>query len=186
MGHLSEDLSSKVQETRQVAVGDGGLGSGEASAKTDGWPEIEDLYSAERDGLLRLAVLLTDDEEVATELVHEAFLQLHRHWSSVDRPGGYVRTTLVNLCRGHHRRRLVADRNRAEFREEYLTAPFEGSEVWDALQRLPDRRRIVLTLRYYRDLPDAEIAEMLQVRPSTVRSLVRRGLRQLEGMLGDA
>ena len=52
-------------------------------------------------------------------------------------------------------------------------------ELRDALGRLGERQRAVVVLRYFADLPDVEIAEVLGCRPSTVRSLVRRALRVL-------
>ena len=48
-----------------------------------------------------------------------------------------------------------------------------------ALLRLPLRQRSALVLRYFEDLPDAAIAELLRCRPATVRSLVARGLEAL-------
>ena len=48
-----------------------------------------------------------------------------------------------------------------------------------ALATLPYRQRAALVLRYYSDLPDAEIAVALGCRPGTVASLVHRGLERL-------
>jgi RNA polymerase sigma factor (sigma-70 family) len=48
-----------------------------------------------------------------------------------------------------------------------------------ALLRLPVRQRTALVLRYFEDLPEATIAELLRCRPATVRSLVARGLEAL-------
>jgi len=48
-----------------------------------------------------------------------------------------------------------------------------------ALLRLPPRQRAALVLRYFEDLPDTTIAELLRCRPATVRSLVARGLEAL-------
>ncbi len=52
--------------------------------------------------------------------------------------------------------------------------------MWAALQNLPERQRTAVTLRYYLDLPDDEIAEILGARPGTVRSLVHRALATLK------
>jgi RNA polymerase sigma factor (sigma-70 family) len=49
----------------------------------------------------------------------------------------------------------------------------------DALSRLTPKRRIALTLRYYADLPEAEIAAVMGVRPGTIKSLISRGLADL-------
>jgi RNA polymerase sigma factor (sigma-70 family) len=52
-------------------------------------------------------------------------------------------------------------------------------EMREALLALPARQRAAIVLRYYEDLPDHQIAEILRCRPGTVRSLVTRGVRAL-------
>jgi RNA polymerase sigma factor (sigma-70 family) len=51
--------------------------------------------------------------------------------------------------------------------------------MWDALAGLEERRRTAIVLRFYEDLPDAAIAEVIGCRPGTVRTLVHRGLQDL-------
>ena len=59
------------------------------------------------------------------------------------------------------------------------------TELRDQLQRLPARRRTAIVLRYLCDLPDAEIARILDCREATVRSLVHRGLADLRSTLTE-
>ena len=59
----------------------------------------------------------------------------------------------------------------------------ETAVVEDALAHLSVRQRTALVLRFYADLSEGEIARALGCRPGTVKSLVHRGLRQLEGMI---
>ena len=148
----------------------------------DRWVRLVALYRTEHAGLVRLATLLTDDEGVAQELVQEAFVRLHAHLDAAREPGAYLRTTVVNLSRGHHRRRAVAERHpvTAPGPSPEPALPHDDDPVWLALQRLPDRRRIALVLRFYLDLPDDEIASLLDARPGTVRSLISRGLASLK------
>ena len=51
--------------------------------------------------------------------------------------------------------------------------------MWDILQVLPDRQRSAIVLRFYEDLPEADIAAALGCRPNTVRTLIHRGLKAL-------
>ena len=51
------------------------------------------------------------------------------------------------------------------------------------LGRLPRQQRAVLVLRYYEDLPDADIAAILDCQPGTVRSLASRALAALREAL---
>lgn len=145
------------------------------------WDRLATLYRAEQPGLVRLATLLVRDQAVAEELVQEAFVRLHPKVATVERPGAYLRTIVVNLCRGHGRRLGTAAAHRPE--PVAATAapglPADLSPVWLALGGLPDRQRHALVLRFYLDLPDGEIAELIGCRPATVRTLIHRALRDL-------
>jgi RNA polymerase sigma factor (sigma-70 family) len=54
-----------------------------------------------------------------------------------------------------------------------------ADELEDAVAKLPARQRAAVVLRYYGDLPDADIARALRCRPGTVRSLIHRALAEL-------
>lgn len=143
---------------------------------------LEALYRREHLGLVRLAHVMLGDGARAEELVHDAFIRLLPHVGASENPGGYLRTTVVNLCRDDQRRAAVARRHLPE-RPVAAAAPHlpvESSAVWAALQRLPARQRAALALRYYADLPTEEIARMLDARPATVRSLLHRGIATLK------
>jgi RNA polymerase sigma factor (sigma-70 family) len=62
----------------------------------------------------------------------------------------------------------------------------ERREVQRALRKLPTRTREVLVLRYYLDLPHAEIAQTLGISESTARATASRGLAILTEHLKDA
>jgi RNA polymerase sigma factor (sigma-70 family) len=139
------------------------------------------VYEAEHDGLSRLACLLTGSTLVAEDVVHDAFVQLQQRWSTVRQPGAYLRTAVVNGCRGHHRR---LRRERASYADLVSTATMpETPIVLDVLARLPYRQRAALVLRFYSDWPDEQIAEHLGCRPATVRSHVHRGLAAMRKVL---
>jgi RNA polymerase sigma factor (sigma-70 family) len=78
-------------------------------------------------------------------------------------------------------RHLVAsrpdDRHQPDFGGDDLV-------LWQALRRLPARQREAIVLRYYLDLPEAEVARLLKVPPGTVKSWTHRGLSRLRDRLG--
>ena len=148
---------------------------------------LEALYQERHRDSVRLAHLLVGDRALAEELVHDAFLRVLPRIDELDNPAGYLRTVLVNLCRDAGRRATRA-RNHPQDRPEPAPAPdlpASSTAVWAELQRLPERQRIALCLRFYDDLTDADIAEILGVRPATVRSLVHRGLATLKEVVPD-
>lgn len=126
--------------------------------------------------MIRLAAALTGDPTGADEVVQEAFLNLHVKWAKVDNPIGYLRTSVVNRCRSYHRHQQVLKRTAIPSATYSVDV---ADEISDALAKLPHKQRAALALKYFCDLPDADIAETLKVRPATVRSLIHRGLAQL-------
>ncbi|MGH9070683.1 MAG: RNA polymerase sigma factor [Acidimicrobiales bacterium] len=147
------------------------------------WPaSLIELYRAQYAPMVRLAYLLTGSNALAEEVVQEAFIRIRGRLGSVDSPVAYLRTTVVNGSHNHHRHTEV------ERRLAPLTATPESvtdslDELGDALASLPERQRAVLVLRYYQDLTEAEIAQVLDCRPGTVKSLAHRGLASLRKVL---
>jgi RNA polymerase sigma factor (sigma-70 family) len=159
-----------------------------------------DLYLRAFADMVRLARVLVDSPETAEDLVQDAFVHLHRHWGGVRDPRAYLHRSVVNACRSHHRR-AWRERSRGPRAEGpsgssgVTDGDRQGGDVVDgaaeqgraddadvlgaALATLPYRQRAALVLRYYADLPDAEIAIALGCRPGTVASLVHRGLERL-------
>ncbi len=139
-------------------------------------PELVELFRAECAKFVRLAYLLIGRRAIAEEIVQEAFIRTQRNWAQVQNPQGYLRTSVVNGCRSWGRHQSVVAANPPEPPEPNLLEP---DELWDALGRLDERRRVAIVLRFYADLPHAEIARILGCRPGTVRSSIHRGLKQL-------
>ena len=138
------------------------------------------LFAAKRVPMVRLATLLVGSPAIAEEVVQDAFASVSERWDTVDRPDAYLKTSVVNGCAGILRRRTIEQRYRAariEVADSEL--PEQLIDLRRALDRLTDRQRLVVVLRYFVDLPDVEIAEALGVRPATVRSLAHRAIAAL-------
>jgi RNA polymerase sigma-70 factor (sigma-E family) len=147
----------------------------------DGWPaDLVELFVSERAEMVRLAHLISGSNALAEEIVQDAFVRLRDRWGRLDKPGGYLRTTVVNAARQHLRRLDVEHRYAHLMPQDHVvTGDPEIDETWDAVCRLPERQRAVLALRFYEDLPEAEIAEILGCRVGTVKSNLHRALRKL-------
>lgn len=125
--------------------------------------------------MLRMATLLVGSSSVAEEVVQDAFATVAERWHEIERPGGYLRTTVVNGCRQILRRREAESRaNRRAVVEDVAELPTHLVDLRQALGTLNDRQRIVIVLRYFVDVSDEDIAEILDVRPATVRSVAHR------------
>ena len=148
---------------------------------------LADAYLRSAPGGIRLAYLLTGDRAVAEDLVQEAFVRFVGRLRFLRDPDAfepYLRRTIVDLSKNHFRRRAVERaylEREGPRAEDIRTDPDVATyaTLRSALLRLPLRQRTALVLRYFEDLPDATIAELLRCRPATVRSLVARGLEAL-------
>ena len=139
------------------------------------------LYAEQFAPMVRLAYLLVGASEDARDIVQDSFVGLHRRFHRIDDPVAYLRRSVVNGCRSHHRR--IARRRSATLPRRDDHVELEARELLDALAALPLRQRAALVLRFDHDLPDAEIAVLLGCRPGTVASLVHRGLARLREVI---
>jgi RNA polymerase sigma-70 factor (sigma-E family) len=159
--------------------------------------EFERFAAVHADALLRSAYLMAGDRGEAEDLVQECLLRLARKWPrvrSMENPTAYARRVLFNLI-------LDGGRRRARRRTELLAVPTTDGpghahqttaaleahvELVQALDGLPARQRAVLVLRYFADLPEAEVALILDCSPGTVKSSTARGLARLRQTLDPA
>jgi RNA polymerase sigma factor (sigma-70 family) len=131
--------------------------------------------------MVRLAWLMTGSRELAEDVVQDAFVQMNVRWSTIETPVAYLRVTVVNGTRAHARR---AARHRALPDEPARPVlPPELDETWQLLTQLSARQREALVLRFYADLSFDQIADVLQCRLGTAKSLVHRGLARLEELM---
>jgi RNA polymerase sigma-70 factor (sigma-E family) len=140
---------------------------------------------------LRTALLLTGDWHAAEDLVQAALVKLYRAWRRLDTtedPDAYLRRILVNTHRSWLRTRWrrelpvtgVPDR----------PGPVDGDDVRavaqvvrQALAALPARQRTALVLRYFEDLPEAQVAELMGCGVGSVKTHVHRGVQAMRRLL---
>jgi RNA polymerase sigma-70 factor (sigma-E family) len=182
---------TNIAQTYEPAPGRVG---GEGAADTAAGPmSFEEYVAARGAALVRFAVLLTGDVHRAEDLVQDALARAYLRWGRIrraDRPDVYVRRLLVNASRSWWRRR--ANRELPVARTTDRPAPGDlGAESAerDVMRRLiatlPHRQRAVLVLRYYEDLDDATIAEILDCSAVTVRTHAMRALNALRQRYGN-
>lgn len=144
------------------------------------WVGVEQAYADTYRRLLRLAYVLTGSGPAAEDVVHDVFVSAGPRIATLEAPEPYLRASVVNRCRSLHRRQVRAP---LPDRAQQAHLEVELIELRDALAQLSDRQRCAIVLRYLCDLPDQEIAEVLDCRRATVRSLVQRGLSELREVI---
>ncbi|MDE9365732.1 SigE family RNA polymerase sigma factor [Luteipulveratus sp. YIM 133132] len=141
-------------------------------------------------GLLRTAWLLTGDHHLAEELVQESLERLYPKWRRVQhqQPLAYTRRILVNLNISRWRRSGAESVSatgvlRDVAAPDALGVADQRDEATRLLRTLPPRERQVVVLRYYADLPEREVADLLGISVGTVKSTASHGLATLRAAL---
>ncbi|MDF2091094.1 SigE family RNA polymerase sigma factor [Knoellia sp. 3-2P3] len=144
-------------------------------------------------GLLRRALLLTGDQELAKDLVQETLAKLYVAWPRLTDDGAavyaYARTTMTRTLISWRRRRRYA----AEVLLESLPEPasvtdasFEDRDLLlRAMRGLAPRERSAVVLRYFEDLTEAQTAEVMGCSVGAVKGYTSRGLAKLRSGLAE-
>lgn len=143
-----------------------------------------DFVATRSPRLLYLAYLLTRDRGKAEDLLQTA---LARAWPAWDRihsdPEAYVRRIMITTYSAWWRRKWNGEVPTDQLPERITADPHSGvddrEEMLAALRRLPRQQRAVLVLRYYEDLSEVDIAEILGISPGTVKSHAQKALASL-------
>ncbi|WP_083958657.1 SigE family RNA polymerase sigma factor [Herbidospora mongoliensis] len=153
--------------------------------------DFADFVRRRGDHHLRTAVLLTGDWHTAEDLVQTSLGKLLAVWPRLDtatEPDAYLRRIMVNTHRSWWRARWRREIPRAELPERVSPGDLsEGrvvaEEVRAALRRLPARQRTALVLRFFADLPEAEVAALMGCSAGSVKTHVHRGLRAMRRLV---
>ncbi|GLW64768.1 RNA polymerase sigma factor [Actinomadura rubrobrunea] len=156
--------------------------------------EFREYVAARGPVLLRMAMQLTGERAEAEDLLQAALAKTYLAWDRInDRSAvdGYVRRAMVNTQISWWRRRKLEVYPTDELPDRPVDDHSQRSELHDALgralERLPARQRLAVMLRYYEDMSENEIAEVLGVSVGTVKSTVSRAMAKLrdDAGLGD-
>jgi RNA polymerase sigma factor (sigma-70 family) len=163
-------------------------------AAAGGWLDVAVIFRRYHADLVRLALLLVGDRASAEDVVQDVFTRLCAGGRELhqDSALAYVRTAVVNGCRSVLRRRTLARRiavtGAAPWYEVQESAEYTAILAEDrrrVLAALPTRRREVLVLRFYLNLPVAEVAAILGISQGSVKSAAARGLAALARRRGE-
>lgn len=164
-----------------------------SSVGKQGEPRASDDDAAFRDyvltrgkALLRMAIMLTGNRSDAEDLVQAALAKTYLAWNKInDRAAldAYVRRAMVNTHISWWRRRRLEEFPTDELPEQAVADHARESDMAEvvrrALDRLPQRMRAAVMLRYFEDMTEPEIAAALGISLGTVKSTVSRAVARL-------
>lgn len=167
----------------------GACRTGGGEAGEDRWDSFREFVANRSSALLKTAVLLSGgDRHAAEDLLQNALIKAAGRWHRIDEPEAYVRKIL-------YRQQISRWRLKWRGRELAVAEPPESRTGVDsshaadlrivmrtALARLTARQRTVLVLRYFEDLPEADVARLLGCSVGTVRSTTHRSLAKLRSL----
>lgn len=143
-----------------------------------------ELYS---DMMYRVALNITRNSEDAFDVCQDVFVRLIRNRHKIkddEHLKAWLLRATVNcaksLCTQAYKRHCVsAD----ELNNHIISDSTENSELFDAVIRLPEKYSTVIHLFYYEDLTIGQIADVLKITKSAVKSRLHRGRERLKQML---
>jgi len=148
--------------------------------------EFHEFVVARGRSLLHSAYLLTGNLADAEDLVQSALAKTYQAWNRIeDRKAldGYVRRAMVNTHISWWRRRKVDEFPTDDIPDQPVADAAASSEIHDSLRRaidrLPQRMRAAVLLRFFEDMTEAEVADVLGVSQGTVKSTVSRAVAKL-------
>lgn len=150
-------------------------------------------------GIFRLALSIVGDQAEASEITQETLiaalraLPKYREQQSIK---AWLYKIALNQSRTHLRKRSVISRLKGTLTsilkvqvlkqvspEEEVIEDEKEAAIWHALNRLDERYRTVIVLRYFHELPVAEIAEVLSIKEGTIHSRLHSAREQLRSEL---
>ncbi len=157
-----------------------------ADHRADHRADFAAYVAARRPALLRTAYLLVGGNTAdAEDLVQTALVKAVPAWRRIrGHPDAYVRRILVNEATSRWRRRRWREVSTAVPPDRAAPAEHEADpDLRRALAALAPRQRAVVVLRYYEDLSEQQIADLLGISVGTVKSQARDALARLRALV---
>jgi len=162
---------------------------------------IEMLVRQYEAGVFRLALSMVGDQADAQEITQETFIAALRSLRTYQEKKSFkawLYTIALNQSRRHLRKRRILERLRTTLTnvirvdaqkqaspEEAIIENEKEAVIWTELNKLDERHRIVVILRYFQELSIAEISEILTVNEGTVHSRLHNARERLRSALGQ-
>ena len=162
---------------------------------------IETLVRQYETGVFKLALSICNDVSEAYEITQETFIAVLRSLPGYQERKSFkawLYTITINTARGHLRKRRITEKLRTTLKtlfqvevqksytpEETVIQNEKEALLWQALNSLDERHRIVVVLRYFHELSISEIAEILSINEGTIHSRLHTARERLKNSLEE-
>lgn len=150
--------------------------------------EFREFYDRQVKRVYRLAMVLMGNISDAEDVTQTVFLKAWEKkpdFRDADHEIAWILTTTRNQCKDIHKsfyRRKRADLENAPEPQVTLETQMD-SEIWEALQSLAEKYRMVLYLYYYEGYSVRELSVILKRRESTLQTQLATGRKQMKSLL---
>ena len=159
---------------------------------------LRTIYDKFKIDLLKLAMVLTNDVNMAEDIVHDVFLRFAQSAERIKLNGSlknYLVTSLINRVRNMHRDRSRHNLTYFDKTDSVVSSSHDPlqwavlseqiTQLSQALQELPYEQREVICCRMEMDMTFEQIALLQQISPDTVKGRYRYGLAKLRSLLNS-
>jgi RNA polymerase sigma-70 factor (sigma-E family) len=155
--------------------------------------DFAQFVDARWSSLYKLAYLLAASPTGAEDLLQTTLEKAYVNWARIARmehPEAYVRRMLANTLLSGRRRAWVGEQPFGKLPEitggSAEVPVLDRALLWPLVCALPARQRAVIVLRYYEDLTEEQIAEVLGCARGTVKSQSSAAIAALRRALAAA
>ena len=149
--------------------------------------DFAEFAEAAAERLRTTAFMLCRDWHLAQDLTQNALTKLYLSWrraKQAENLTAYAQKVLLRTYLDHRRRRSSAEAATGMIRDRgYRQSPDLRLTMLDALGQLPPRDRAIVILRYFEDYSVEQVADVLDVPVSVVKSQTKRSLLKLREVL---
>lgn len=142
------------------------------------------------DTVYRYAVIHLKSEAEAQDVYQEVFLKLYEkqpEFESMEHAKAWLLRVCINMCKNKLRYSFMHSHKELDERVNNIADKTSENEnqvdIVHYLKQLPEKYSRIIYLYYYEEYKSAEIAEICEMKESTVRSLLKRGREKLKEIL---
>lgn len=145
--------------------------------------EIEHLFEMYFEDVFRLALSYLHNRPDAEDISQSVFMKLIRYQKPIQKgkEKSWLLSCTANACKDHLK--SFWKKNTVELDETIIFTCEMDKELWEAVDSLAPKYRVVIHLYYYEGYSQEEISEILKISRTAVQTRVSRAKRQLKEVL---